>query len=197
MNHLRWTLSFLFAAALLGPTAAAQQETAAPTPVIAVVDMEAIFQQLDERTAIEAQHAEAMKQLQSGYEQRTNQIKTLQLDLRMLDEGTTEWREKEEQIVEARAMARAWLEIRQQKIGRTTGQRIEAMRNQMVAAVAELAEQRGIDLVLNKAVQIAAPPTQRGQKPNVQNYPVVIWSNDRADLTDAVVSRMNAQFNKL
>ena len=188
----RLLLACVLALLLMSP-AHAQQEALAP-PVVAVVDMDAIFQQLDERQAIEQDHAQAVQKLRAGQQQRLDKIKSLQLDLKMLDDGSVDQQAKQEQVVEETAMARAWMEIQQQKVARQTAVRIDAMRQKMIEAVAAVASERNIDLVLNKAVQLSAPAAGRGQKPTVKSYPVVIWSNGRAEITNEVASRMNVQF---
>lgn len=179
------------AAAVLG-IAAAGPAWAQGADRVAVVDIREVLERLDERDVVEAQARQAQQEAEAERARRVQAIESIRAELPMLDGDAL--RLKEDQIVLLQAELEAYLKVQQNKIQRDAAATIEAMREKMEAAVEAVAQERGIELVMTRAIQVTVPGPDG--RPRQVPAPQVIWVAPEADITDAVVERMNANFNR-
>ncbi|MEM9252045.1 MAG: OmpH family outer membrane protein [Planctomycetota bacterium] len=177
-------------AALLLTAALASPAWAQGADRIAVVDLRSVLERLDERQAVEAKARQAQQAAEAERATRLQEIESLRRDLLMLDGDAR--RAKEDEVVLRQAELEAFLKVQQNKMQRDAAAMIEGMRDKMEAAVEAVAKERGIQLVMTRSIQVTLPGPDG--RPRQVPAPQVVWVAPEADITDAVIDRMNAEF---
>lgn len=157
---------------------------------VAVVDIREVLERLDERTSVEARARQAQQEAKAEETRRLDAINAIRTELPMLDGDAL--RAKEDEIVLLQSELDAYISVQVNKIQRDAAALIEGMRKKMEAAVESIAKERGIQLVMTRAIQMTVPGPDG--RPRAVPTPQVIWAAPEADITDAVVDRMNADF---
>jgi Skp family chaperone for outer membrane proteins len=184
---LAWTVMTL----LLGATAA---DARAQASQIAVVDLRTVLENLDERGEIEAASRRQSQQIEAKRAEMVGEIGRLRENAAMLADGSDQRRAKEDEVVMAQAELEAYLKVQSNRIQRDAAEQIEQMRSKMEAATAAIARERGVQAVFTRSIQVTmmAPNGQPRSVP----APQVVWVADEADITDAVIERMNAEYQR-
>lgn len=175
--------------------AGAQQAMQAEPTAVAVVDLERVFDQLEEMSALEADANSKAEQIQKQAEEKRQEVQQLQSDLGLLKAGTEEHRQAQEEVEMAAIEFRTWLQFQKQKLERERGVMVEGLYRKTLDAVEQVADGSGYDLVLYKArttdlnFESARDLAQRIQARKV------LYADDALDITDEVVQRMNNTYN--
>lgn len=191
MRPLVILVAVLFLAAGLAGAGAAL--SAEPTAV-AVVNMERVFDSLEEKDQLEANLRSRQQQLGQEEAERRQRIQQLSEDLEMLAPGTDAYRQKEAELREAAMEFRLWAEMEEQQLNIDRGVHLESLYRRTVDAVGEIADEAGYDLVLYRE----GSPELRGSDPSEIQTQIalrkVLYASDAVDLTDRVVQWMNNEF---
>jgi Skp family chaperone for outer membrane proteins len=179
----------LVAAGIAGGQTASSM-MAKPTAV-AVVDLKALLENLDERTEREADVTRERERLQQEAEQRRQEIQQLRNDLDVLKPGT----EKQAQLQKTAIELNVWTQYQQQKVNRETGLMIEDLYRKCLDAIGRTADDLGYDAVLFKE----GSPDFNYENPQQLSTQIqvrkLLWSSDEVDITAAVAQRMNNAYN--
>lgn len=173
----------------------AQNRMAAEPTAAAVVDLQVLLENLDERTEREADVARERERLQQEAEQKRSQLQQIRNELDMLKAGTPNFREKQAELQKTAIELNVWTQYQQQRINRETGLMIEDLYRKCLDAVEATAEDAGYDMVFFKE---SSPdfnyenPQQLSAQISVRK---LLWSSDEVDITNAVAQRMNNAFN--
>ena len=199
MKALTKPLMLVFAAAVLVAAGFAGAQNAGRTQAqptaVAVVDLKALLENLDERTAREADVTRERERLQQEAEQRRQEIQQLRNDLDVLKPGTETFENKQADLQKTAIELNVWTQYQQQRVNRETGLMIEDLYRKCLDAIGEAAGDMGCDAVFFKE---ASPdfsyenPQQLSTQIQVRK---LLWSSDRIDITDAVAQRMNNAYN--
>ncbi|MEO0964207.1 MAG: OmpH family outer membrane protein [Planctomycetota bacterium] len=157
---------------------------------VGVIDIREVLERLDERGAVEARALKAQQEVTAERDRRVREIESLQAELLMLDGDAL--RAKQDEIVVLETDLEAYIKVRQSTFQRDAVQTMEAMRRKMEEAVESVAKEQGIQLVMTRAIQVTLPGPDG--RPRQVPAPQVIWVAPEADITDAVIDRMNADF---
>jgi len=160
---------------------------------VAVVNVQQVFDQLTERSRLQADLQERLEKLKVESDSRQAKMKTLSDDLDMLRPGTAAHLAKQNELEFKAIEMRTWQEFQRQKIERENAVQLEGLYAKVVAACGQVARTNGFSLVL-----FEEPATVSGPKPDVVANRIsgrkVIWASKELDLTDQVVQRMNLEF---
>ena len=180
------------AAALL---VVAGQQSGVGTTRIAVVNVPVVSERYLRTTDLEAQFEQRRAKFN---EQRDALRQKIERTKRSLQEefkpGTDEFRERMKQLAMQEAELHWFREMEGQKIEQGLAGSLRSIYNDIQAVVAEVARERGIDLVLAADQLPKEPPattTQARQQVVLQN--VLFW-HPRVELTDEVVTRLNMKY---
>lgn len=169
---------------------AGQQDAFTPARV-AVVNVPAVSVRYQRTGDLEAE----FKQRQVKFDELRSRIGRTQQSLREeLKPGTAEFNERRKQL--------ALMETELQWLAETEGPKIEAglanslqsIFNDIQMTVAEVAQERGIDVVLSTepfSKEVIPNPMQVRQRIALQK---VLYFHPRLDLTDEVITRLNARY---
>lgn len=194
MRLSRLTVSiFAVAFALIGIAGAvtAQNALRAEPTAVAVVNIERAFDQLNEKVAVESDIRSRGEQLGQEEQQRRQAIRQLREDLDVLNEGTTAYRQKEEELSRAAIELQTWTQFQQQRLAREHVLQTERLYRQMMDAIAELAGDEGYDAVLFREGEINFQAEQPQELVAQIQMRKVLYASDDIDITDQLIQRLN------
>ncbi len=161
----------------------------------AVVDIEAVFNQLKEKNAIEANLRSQGDSLQSEERAMKEKIGKLQESMKLLAPGGPGYPQKQEELEKAVLEFQVWGQYQQQKQQRERALQIENLYNKTIKTIGEIATEQGYDLVVFKE------PKPQFEGNNLQQIMAqlslrkVLWAKDSIEITNAVTTRMNNEFD--
>ena len=196
MQHLKRPLVILTLFAVVGTAwvvASGQAELLRDRPaVVAVVSLEEVWNQVDEREQMNADLQTEKEELLADKERREQKIKNMQQDIDWSPEDSEERRKKEEELTRAAIEFKAWWEWQQQRLAREEKIRYEELYRNSVSAIEEVAEANGVDIVLFKErAPVFDPQLNVAQTLALIGNRKVLYVRDELDLTDQVITRMN------
>ena len=179
--------------ALSGATA---QNGATPTAV-AVVDLNQVLTQSAGYASMQAEQETRQADQQSEAESKQAEVAAIQNQLDTLGVGTPAWDAKRRELLEKATEVRAWAQVSQQLENGTRSREFLALYEAANAAVAAVATERGIDIVMTAGTlpdlqQLANADPQQIQA--VLQNRKVIFNKESVDITQAALTRMNAEF---
>lgn len=162
---------------------------------VAVVDVPAVSERYEGTADLEAQFEQRRTEYNSRREELRDKINRTGRALQeQLKPGTPEFEQRRKQLVMLEAEFDWFTETQGQKIEQGLAQSLHQIYLAIQAAVGEVAEERGIDVVLaadRLPLDGARSTAQARQQIVLQK--VVFWS-PRVDLTEAVTTRLNERF---
>lgn len=160
----------------------------------AVVDVQAVFEALEEKLQIEANLKSRLEGLNLDEQDRKRALDELKSDLEILAPETPAYNEKQAKLEQNVIELQAWRTFQTQKLNQERGIQVERLYRKMLEAVGTIGRENGFDLILFKE----KPADFRGAKPEALNTLIqvrkVLWSADDLDLTDEIIQRMNNQY---
>ena len=161
---------------------------------VAIVNIPEVSERYQKTADLEAMFEQRRKQLN---EQRDAMQQQMEKTKRSLEEelkpGTGEFEQRRKQLAMQEAELQWFAESEGQKIEMALAGSLRVIYDDIAAVVREVAEERGIDIVL-AADQMppAAPTTTQQVRQQIVLQKVLYW-HPRVDLTEAVVARVNAR----
>jgi outer membrane protein len=191
-------MNTILAAALASTLAlagVAHAQTAAKATAIAVVDVSKVFNDLSERSAIEADINSLRERIQKEDTQRKQELDALQADLRILSPNEEAFKQTVAKAEIKSLEYQAWKQYQQRKIDNETTNRIQDLYNKVLDAIERLAKKDGYDLVLFKD----QTESLRGQNPQQITAMIqirkVLYSKTELDITDQIKQLCNNEYN--
>ncbi len=179
--------------ASLGIRAGAQSAGASPGPV-AVVDLERVINNLDERVARENELKDFIAQRQAVIDQKQQKLKQLQDELNLLPEDAQARQSKAEEVVRARIDFESEQRILEQLLQVKRGEIFKVLFEHVLDAVQRMAQARGYRLVLSND---ANATLQSGTDQQLQIQMVsrrVLFADSSLDISDDVVQMLNNEW---
>jgi Skp family chaperone for outer membrane proteins len=162
---------------------------------IAVASTGKIFTGVKERTDIKARLDQQGRDLQGQEASKRQKLKDMQSELELIKPDAPQYEEKIDALTQATAEFKVWGESNQAKAARFEKQQTKMLFDKITVAIAEIAKEKGIDLV------IAEPPTvnlDRMSSAELMQLMVqrqVLFANAGLDITADVIARMDQQYN--
>jgi Skp family chaperone for outer membrane proteins len=201
MRSNRTTSVIVILAALLlagwSITAIAQQAQPAHPTRVAVVDVEKVFNALEEKTSIEAGLQGNADKLKQDGQRRQGELKQMEEDLGILAPGSDAYTKKQEELLIKAAELRAWGEVMNKKLQQERGLQIGSVYRKMLEAIGRIAKQGGYDLVLFKEKEANFATASPETLSTLIQVRKVLYSADDMDLTDRVIQVMNNEFRNM
>lgn len=180
-------------AAALG-VSAARRPPAQPTAV-AVVDLVAVLEGLNERADLERNLERELETRRQQIQDVNTQIETVQADLETLAAGSDERREKARELFELQAIGEARARAINQIVSIEKGAVFRELYEKIEEAIAELSQRDGYDAVfLNDAT---FPIPTNASDIDVERAILsrsVLYAHPSVDITDSLVAFMNNQY---
>ena len=182
-----------FAALLFALPAAAQDMVR-----VAVCNPSKVFEQIDERKAIETQVNNDRERIKVEAQRRKLEIEELQRQMREVNPGSDLYKEKNEQLLKKAIEFDVWAKLTEQSLQRMEKELLRNLYDKIREATKEVAEAKKIDLVLSER-----RPDLSGNRIDAMTAEQVraaiattdvLYSSPKADITADVVLLLNKKF---
>jgi len=181
---------------VLRATATASRPPAQPT-AIAIVDILNVFAGLEEREVLEAQLNDRVDSRKAQLDEIVEDLKNIDADVQMLTPGTDAHREKVQEGREKQAVLKARQEVLSQIVSIDMGSVRRSLFVKVEAAIAQIAEREGYDIVLFDDSSFPIPEVNAS---DADVYRAIItksvmYRHESIDITDQVITLMNNEFS--
>ena len=196
-KRLLIVLGLVVLVAFIGLASVNADQASANGKAIGAVDVQTVFDALQEKIQIEADLKTQIEDLNREEQDRKARLQSLQADLEILAPGTGAFNEKREQLEQEVIELQVWRQVQNQRVARERSIHIERLYRKVLDAIGRLAESDRMDMVLFKE----KPVDFSGTKPEALNTLIqmrkVLWVADQLDLTDQVIQMMNNEFENV
>lgn len=183
------------AAFATGANATNVRPPAQPTAV-AVVDVVTVLDGLSEKAVMEQRLQQSVTDRQKQLDEVVAKIKTAQDDLKILKEGTPEYREKVRQLLELNAVAEARRNILQRIVAFDKGDMLRDIYTKITVAVQKIADRNGYDIVVLDDSNFPLPnEAADSDMERAILTRAILYRHDSVDITAQVITLMNNEFN--
>jgi Skp family chaperone for outer membrane proteins len=176
------------------PAAAFAAGPSGPTRV-AVCDISAAFRNYDRLRDLNQVLRQKNDALKAENARRTKQVEDLQKELQDLKPGSKQYQAKLEERDKAAVEGAVSLQYQKGVLDREQRQLTEDMFREILAAVSQVAQERGYDLVLARdSVDVTSLSMEELMDKMIQRK--CLYSSPQIDLTEEVTQRANAAYKK-
>ncbi|NOT02464.1 MAG: OmpH family outer membrane protein [Phycisphaerales bacterium] len=182
-----WLAAVWMAAAVMGQSP--------PDAKVAVINLAVAFERYQMTRDLEAVFAERRAAVKEQGKARSDEIDTLRAALEQFKPGTADFHEREEQLVRKEIDFQVWLEVQERRLKLDHKRWLETIYDRVEATVAQLAKERGIDLVLTYSDLVEDAPDSVAFRQQIL-LRTVIYADSRIDLTTDVVSLLDADYQR-
>lgn len=194
-QHRLFSVAILAAAIVVGGLVSAQaspRQGGNNSGSVAVLDLNQVLQEADERERIVASLNEMQTEFANQARQRQNRLEQIENDLRVLRPGDPEY----DELVSNRLQLQIELQHRQQywqrKLNTEMIRQYDRLYRRVVRVAGRIAEEQGYDVVLLKDPDRQFPHNIEPQQfLELLGQRKMLWSSGEADLTAATLARLN------
>ena len=181
----------LLAAMVIAPTNGVWTAGLLEPPVIATLDLERVFNDIDRRNQAEVDLEARLQTYQAQARELQSKAKRLGEDIEMFAPGTQKYDNAQKQLTQAAVEYRAMTEFIQLKLDATRAEARRDLFAQIIDAAAEYAKSNGIDFIITNDSVL---PIQQGTDIQiVQQLALrrVVYASEDYDVTESLVTWMN------
>ena len=166
---------------------------------VAVCNPGKVFESLDERKAIQDKMAGERSRIQNEAKRRDEEVKQMKLERDALKPDSAQYAEKTQLMMQKAVEFEVWARIQEQEMAKREKDQVKALYDKIAAACKVVGETKKIDLILSeRAPQI--PPDMSALTPDqlrgLLAQTDVLYKNEKADVTQAVIGQLNADYAK-
>ncbi len=163
---------------------------------VAVVDVQKVFNESDERANVEANIQGRIAELQKLEQDKRQQIENLRTDLEIMDTQSPNYTRKRDELRQALIDLRVHLEVAQREIEHEKALQLEAIYRKVIDVIQTIAQAEGYDIVLFRDHIPDITNASQQQIAGLIQVRKVLYSADRLDLTERVKQKLNAGFER-
>jgi Skp family chaperone for outer membrane proteins len=188
--------TFLAFAAMAFIATAAQAQTAQPTRV-ATANIQKIFSEIQEIKDLNAKWKNEGANVEAQNQEKKQKIRDLEAAREALKPDSPAYQQKNDEWMKEYIDYQAWVQITQ--VNRVRQQNLQTLQifNKIQAAVAEVATQRGIDLVMTDQ-HPEVPENAQNLKPEEVKALIgarnILYVNGQIDITADVIANLDAKY---
>jgi Skp family chaperone for outer membrane proteins len=194
--NLRYALFVTVLSGMLASTAALAQTPPAPTH-IGIVNLGKVFRSVQEMKDIQAKQEADSNSLKTLANQHQADLDVMKQELRNGPKPDSEDWDKKLTALETKSVEYdSDLKLRQAEMSRIFSKQLKAVFDKVQASVAEIAKQKGLDLVLTENLPDPAPGTELtpDQMAQLLAQHNVLFAGGNIDITDEVIAALDAQY---
>lgn len=195
MNAVAMAL-FLVVALLTGNLLMAQARSvaAAPGAKVAVIDMEKVLDELDEKLSIEARMRDKDAEFNGQVEDLRRQVEELQARQQMLNEGGADFARNQQELEMKAFQLQGLMQFKKKFLERELLLEKVNLYRRIVKSAEQVARQQGFNVVLVKELPIDDPELGLQEQQLSFRTRKVLWASDELDISRSVVTMMNNDF---
>lgn len=167
----------------------------APTKV-AVVKLQEVINQCSQQAAFRAENKAKAESLQAEQQKRQQTIASLTTAIDPLQPGSDAWNKKRKELQQATMEMQVWVQMQEQDNQFAQARQFAEVYVAASEAAASIAESAGYDIVLQGGDLPDLMRLNIQQLQTVVQTRKVIHFGDNVDITNAVLQRVNAQFDQ-
>lgn len=164
--------------------------------VVVTVDLESVFNQLDERGGADLKLQRMAEGLQRESDQTADKIRELEEELDIYEPGSEKYQEIMEKLSLATLEYQAFAEFSRQKIEAEKSLSLKRIYDNIRHAGRNEAEERGYDIVLVNDSLGQLPPGDEVETIRQISSRRMLYGNPRLDITSDLVNRLNRDFHQ-
>ena len=172
---------------------ATAQSTPAVTLPIGVVNMVRVFNDCEQTTAIKDRLTAERAGLEAEANQRKEKIGAKEKELDAYHPDSPEWTKCSEEMLQLQTSANVWAKMEEARVARVEKHWVEKNYNDITDAVAAVAKEHGLALVLMREELDLDIPDANRLRLQIINRKVVYY-DAQLDVTDAVLKKVNETF---
>ena len=164
---------------------------------IAVADAARIFKEMQETKDVERDMGAERDRLEAVAQEKDSEVRKLQAQRDQLRVGAPQYEELNEKLNDAALELRLWIEQTNARNERSQKRQVRAMFAKIEAAVAEIAQRDGYELVLAKQRPELPENLDRVKYEQIVSRLAarnVLFASDRADISGEVIALLDAKY---
>mgnify|MGYP006272087289 CR=1 FL=1 len=172
------------------------QGGAAAKPVsVAVVDIQSVFNNLEERTKLEARIQDRIAGLQEWEQEKKKEISRLRNDLEIVSKDSPNYKKTRDKLRDAVIELQVKMQVAQREVEQEKAIQLERLYKKVIDnGIEPIAKQAGFDVVLLKDEMPNLTGANQQQIAAVIQVRKLLYADDALDITDRVKQRMNNAF---
>src|SRR5258706_1586386 len=194
MNMRIWHVFALAAVAMLLPTSVLKAQE---TVKIGVCNPAKVFESMDERKVIEDKMKSERDKAAGEVNRRKQEVEDLQRQRNELRPESAIFQEKTNQMMEKAVQFEVWARMKQAEMDRGEKESIKLLYDKIRDACKEIALEKKLDLILAEH-KPELPPNMENVKVEVIRQMIsandVLYANEKADITQLVLIRVNQKY---
>ncbi|MEM6854512.1 MAG: OmpH family outer membrane protein [Planctomycetota bacterium] len=167
----------------------------APTKV-AVVNLQEVINECSQQAAFRAENTAKADSLRAEQEQRQREIQSITTAIDPLQPGSDAWENKRQELRQKTLELQVWVQMQEQDSQLAQARQFAEIYVAASDAAAAIAEQAGYDVVLQGGDLPDLMRLNIQQLQTVVQTRKVIYSSDSVDITNAVLQRVNSEFDQ-
>lgn len=160
---------------------------------VAVIDIVTLFNEFDCQKDLTEEMRGINDQMQNEERRRREEIDRLQAILDAMNVNDPQLTVKQREMLQLQFDYKNWGEMRQADVAREVGVWTRRMYVEMQKAAAEIARQRGIDLILYKEAEELVGYDPEAIREQIRQRKM-IYASPNIDLTQAVLDKLNSDY---
>ena len=185
----------LLVAAVFILSAAASAQSAGEATRVAVVDLQQVIDQSAQQKAFQQQNAAKGEELKAENDRRRSELQSMLTQLEPLNPGSEPWLAKRDEIQEKQTSLQVWVQVAEQQANLERARQFATLYMAASEATAKVAQAQGVDLVLQGGAMPDLMRLNPEQLQSVAQNRKVIYAADTLDITQAVLARIDAEYN--
>lgn len=170
------------------------QNAAASATRVAVVEVEKVFNDLSERSKVEADINTRISDLQKWQQDQSKEIEAIKADLGVLKPDTAEYNKKLDALTKMAISVKVESDFRQRQIEQEKAIQLENLYRKVIDAVERVAKNDGYDLVLFKDNIPSLRGANQQQIAQIIQIRKCLYAAPQMDLTDRVKTMLNNDY---
>jgi Skp family chaperone for outer membrane proteins len=182
---------------LLSPASSpAQAQPGQPAGLkIATANPSKVFFNMKEKADVQARLADEHKKLQDEERSRRQKVEDLRSALELIKPDAPQYEQANRDFTQAAIEFKNWGELSQAQSARNDKRQTKMLFDKIMAAISDLAKQRGFDLVIAEQPPINIEKTTAEMLPQLLLQREVLYSAATMDITNDVVTKLDEQYN--
>jgi Skp family chaperone for outer membrane proteins len=201
-------VSVLLGLLITAPTFAQNAPGAAPTPApaasaepgptrIGVMNMDRVFQDLQEAKDIRARQESEQKEFKDLQAAHKAELDGMVAEISQLKPDSPQYEDKTTALQQKSVQYELELKLKQLNMGREQNKLMKSVYDEIEAACADIAKKRGLDLVMSQ-VRPEFPPNVQDQNPDAIRTLIqqrtMIYVSPTIDITSDVITALDAKY---
>ena len=188
-------VAVLLAVAVFTLSAAAHGQSTGEATRVAVIDLQQVIDQSAQQKAYQQQNAAKGEELKAENDRRRGELQSMLTQLEPLNPGSEPWLAKRDEIQEKQTSLQVWVQVAEQQANLERARQFATLYTAANEATAKVAQAQGIDVVLQGGAMPDLMRLNPEQLQSVAQNRKVIYAADELDITQAVLARIDAEYN--